>query len=1173
MTRQIARAESWQRVYEAFQDINFAGFDYYTIKSGMLDYLKLHFPESFNDYIESSELISIIEMFAYVCEVLAYRFDMNAHENILSLAERKKGVLRLAKLLSYTASRNIPLRGLVKITSISTTETLYDSRGINLANKKISWNDTNNINWKEQFILVMNKILQQQFGTVYPSDRVQVDDILFELYKLNNNPLSSGVLTYNVTANSKSVPMELVPVSLTESGPIERRPERSSNFSVLYASDGIGDSSDFTGFFMYTKQGSLQRITTTFDGITPNQVYNIDVSNINDIDVWVNNVNSESGAVLKERVVDLLGRDLGYFGEWEQVDTSNSKNILFNNNPKRNKFEIETLEDDKVKLIFGDGEFADIPQGTFDIWFRTSLNEEIVVPKSEIVNKTATLKYQSELNVPQTLTITFSAVNALANNAPSESVESIKRLASTVYYTQDRMVNGVDYNSYILQDPSVLKVKTVNRTFVGDSKYIKWHDPSGSYENVKVFGDDLRVFYIDDTVQVSIPAFTPREEVVNNYIQSKLGESGVQLFHITNNIPTNRTTFTASELTQINNTVQQAIDTNAGFPVLVAFIKTDTKGYSGIRFNPIPEFANEDSLDNGLVTYLESNDIACSITIDGIEYNFDITTTDFNSTDLPTLLRIRDVLQEKITTAILSTDNVEIIDKTIFIKSTTTGSTSSIVLNLPFLQLLTNDPEVTTSVNGVNSGTWIAYSTDVELLTPYTFSIAYTSPNWDVTSSEISMQCESPTTKFWNTNKTTTVSEFTYDVERDKIVLLKANYDKTGEALLSSYIELDVVGMVNETDTENIGLPNINRLQVISQDLNNDLIPDDPYLYNELLNKTIYTHTVASTPAVVYGPVMIGDEVFEWKAGYDNVEVYLNDTKLNATQFIECDENGDPVNNGDLVSYVKIPDAVFEDNIELKKIDYLFFKRDNVNSPYVYYCADNEISSDEEDTWFTTHEDDEALIQRYRGRNGLNFAWYYIAPNYTLVDPAPTNIHDMFILTRGYYQQYKQWLSGAISEPTKPSTYELRTSYSTLLKSKMFSDTVIPYSGNVKLIIGSKAIPELQSKIRIVKSPTSRLTDNEIKTQVVSHVKDFFDVNYWEFGETFSFTELSALIHSRMSSDIKTIVIVPLYSTTVFGDLYEINARENEIIQPDISVTDIEIVESLNARTLKQYPY
>jgi hypothetical protein len=45
---------------------------------------------------------------------------------------------------------------------------------------------------------------------------------------------------------------------------------------------------------------------------------------------------------------------------------------------------------------------------------------------------------------------------------------------------------------------------------------------------------------------------------------------------------------------------------------------------------------------------------------------------------------------------------------------------------------------------------------------------------------------------------------------------------------------------------------------------------------------------------------------------------------------------------------------------------------------------------------------------------------------------------------------------------------------------------------------------------------------------------------------------------------------VPKKADNVFGDLYQVFCKEDEIIQPNISVNDIEIVESLTPRILKQ---
>ena len=523
MSRIVSRAENWTRVYEAFENINFAAFDYNTIKQSLLDYIKLYFPESFNDFIETSELIVIVETFAYIAEQLAYRLDVNAHENFLSTAQRRDSILRLAKLVSYTASRPLPARGLVKITSISTTESVVDANGNDLAGITIRWNDNSNPNWKDQFILLMNRVLDQEFGTVGPNDRFQIQDVLFEIYGVESAPLSAGVFKYTASTGNTVVPMELVPVEYNNiSGVIERRPTVNGNFTWLYASDGLGDGSETTGFMCLTKQGTLQRFRTTFDGVTSHQFYDVPSSNVNDIDVWLNNVDPQTGATL-DLPNPLVFRPSWYgkSGEWIPVDLAFSQNVIFNTNPNRNKYEIETRDNSRIRLIFGDGEFADIPSGTFDIWVRTSEDGDIIIPQSSVVDVPMSFTYVDSFGRTQTFTFSFSLIGSLQNASAAETDDHVRTVAPAVYYTQDRMVNGQDYNTFMLQDSSILKLRAVNRTFAGDSKYVSWHDGSESYDNVKLFGDDGLLYFEEKPVDVVTPSITV-DALITNYIEPLL---------------------------------------------------------------------------------------------------------------------------------------------------------------------------------------------------------------------------------------------------------------------------------------------------------------------------------------------------------------------------------------------------------------------------------------------------------------------------------------------------------------------------------------------------------------------------------------------------------------------------------------------------------------------------
>ena len=111
-------AEDWKIAYKAFSNIDFTSYDFNTLRLSMVNYIKQNFPENFNDYIESSEFIAIIELLAYLSQSLAFRMDLNSRENFLETAERRDSVFKLARQLGYNPKRNIAASGLAKIVSV-----------------------------------------------------------------------------------------------------------------------------------------------------------------------------------------------------------------------------------------------------------------------------------------------------------------------------------------------------------------------------------------------------------------------------------------------------------------------------------------------------------------------------------------------------------------------------------------------------------------------------------------------------------------------------------------------------------------------------------------------------------------------------------------------------------------------------------------------------------------------------------------------------------------------------------------------------------------------------------------------------------------------------------------------------------------------------------------------
>ena len=99
-------AEDWAKVYQSFRNAEFKSYDFDNLRRTMINYLRQNYPEDFNDYIESSEYLALIDLIAFLGQNVAFRVDLNARENFLELASRRESVLRLARLLSYNPKRN-----------------------------------------------------------------------------------------------------------------------------------------------------------------------------------------------------------------------------------------------------------------------------------------------------------------------------------------------------------------------------------------------------------------------------------------------------------------------------------------------------------------------------------------------------------------------------------------------------------------------------------------------------------------------------------------------------------------------------------------------------------------------------------------------------------------------------------------------------------------------------------------------------------------------------------------------------------------------------------------------------------------------------------------------------------------------------------------------------------
>jgi len=512
---ELFAGQDWQVLYRAFTDVNFNASDPPSINRALRAYIQQNYPENFNDWIESSEFVAIIDLLSWLAGTLAFKTDLNARESFLETAEARESILRLARFISYNPRRNQCAQGLVKLVEVMTDDDVQDGFGTNLNSTTIQWDNPDDPDWFERFVLVLNSafISTNQFGV--PLKDGQVGSVATQLYRVNNQ-MSEANMGFSAKASGTAMDFEIVNADFDDGGGFfEREPDYANAFNLFYRNDGNGNASSATGFFMMFKQGTLQRALFNLPTPVENNVLDIDTTNVNDTDVWVQTV-TDSGSVIKS---------------WSKVPAIFNENITYNNYDPviRDIFSVLTRTDDAVSVRFSDGRFGNVPTGNIRVFYRTSNGLQYQIRPTDMSRLKLVLPYYNRRGVKKNLTLTFSLQVAVSNSVPRETDDQVKARAPSVYATQNRMVSGEDYNTFPLQSNLAVKLKAINRVYSGHSRFIDLNDPTGTYQDVDVFADDGIFFREPYNIYTEVPVSLAQSagEIVSIYIQPTLNRQEV----------------------------------------------------------------------------------------------------------------------------------------------------------------------------------------------------------------------------------------------------------------------------------------------------------------------------------------------------------------------------------------------------------------------------------------------------------------------------------------------------------------------------------------------------------------------------------------------------------------------------------------------------------------------
>ena len=1106
-------AEDWRKIYQAFQQADFKSYDFETMRRTMVAYLRENYPDDFNDFVESSEYVALIDLIAYMAQALSFRVDLNARENFLETAERRNSILRLARLINYNATRNKPATGLLKIDALSTTEDVNDSSGTNLANTNVIWNDGANSNYREQFIAILNAANQtgQLFGT--PRESGDIGGINTEIYTVASNQLDLPIFNFNASIGGVNRNFEIVSSSINDSDSIyEREPVNGTGLTYAYRTDGTGDSSNNTGFFMLFKQGTMQFNDFSVNSATTNYVQNIGVENINDSDVWLFKLD-EFGLPLQQ---------------WTKVPALSGNNAIYNSLSKdiRTLYNVVTNNEDSIDLVFGDGNFADIPLGNFRSYYRVSDNSKYAIQPNDMQNVQIAVPYTDANGAQQTLTVTMGLKASVYNSAATESNDSIKEKAPQVYYAQNRMITAEDYQVMPLSaSQEIIKVRSVNRSASGISRAKEILDPTGAYSDVSVFAED-GILYREESTQQFTFTFSNRSQIqqtLDTDVEAKLKNAYARQFYYQK-----YATKDLSSLTATWNSTSTSTNTNTGYfkssgplvvgdfassnlkfvkpGALVKFTSPDTRGFLN---NTLVTSGTDNAEDrawakvglvegdgaNGGVGNLESGlgPVTLNTVIpDGAVVNAVIPNFTVNfSADLEKDILDRIEAYEEFG---LRYDDASETWKVI---TGTNLSTSSI-----FALNNTGD----TSSTNLDASWWFKFTNDGN-----TYTVTYRRLDY-IFESEAQ-------------------NKFHYDAEekiydyktgksvKDTVKILKTNSIVSTGNSIGYPINWQVVDTVTEAD----GYQDNRKVKVGFFDDDDDGVVDNPEIFD------IYVEpTLSESTKFVF---------FEKYSSYDKIERYR---PYAASNFVVSEKESD---------------------IDLNTNTY------TDGQLFYFYAADEDVIKSYSTTTnsFTTSTD---YLAR-RGRGSINFQYKHHAGQETRIDPSVSNIVDVYLLERTYDNLYRIWLQDGGTEPTPSTSDQMRISYSGKLNPlKSLSDQIIYHPVTYKILFGSNADEELQATFKVVKNPNVKTTDAIIKTRVINAINEFFALDNWDFGDAFYFTELAAFIHNALAPDLLTVVIVPNQSGQGFGSLFQINSAADEIFISGATVNDVSIISALGANQL-----
>lgn len=1044
-------AEDYTAVYESYINANFQAYDFDTIREAMVNYIRDTYPESYNDWVESAEFVSLLDVIAQFGHSLAYRVDLNSRNNFLSTAERQESVYKLAEFLGYKPRRNITPFGFAKITAVRTNEQIIGNSGITLSGQDIQFENTTTADNLDNFITIMNSVFNSnnQFGS--PRKQISESNIITQFYGLKNTS-DQITLSFQGVAQGESTTFNVVGLNYDteQRNYYETMPDPQSSFSIIYKNDGQGLGSNNTGFFVGLKQGDLEFQDFTIQSPVSGMSLDIDVNHINTTDVWVQTIN-EDGTVLKELT---------------KVDNVYGSSAVYNTIASGNRdiYAVKSREDGQISIMFPETTFGNVPSGIIRVWYRSSLNRTYTLRPEDIQTKRISINYTGSDNNTYTAIFTIQLKENISNASSAESLADIKLNAPRIFASQDRMITADDYNNYLLsQSDDIAKIKSINRTHSGFSRYLDLNDPTGTNSNLHLFATDgtLTREELTKTIFVNNASATA---AFDNYFKKYIADDELMNLYYDKFV----SSFIALK------SVFSAIDSSFVWQKSNTYTKT---GYF-IDTQSIPIITRAGKIQSNYLKYCRVGSIL-----------------KFDSSGTTLFARV----------VSMYASGLGVDDNQGDPSGLTPDGKGAIALDAEIPDNATLEliyPPLARQFNDIERSNIITF---LQAKIPFAIKYDYINTSWDI-------------------------------IERDPSPTAPRIIDPNNA---NATIPQPMPAVFDITTT-----------------IDHDNDPNTPNQDNNWLIHVTFDSTSG---------------IDRWELNVRTVRYSLTSNQIefsNIANEYALDEDTKK-RARDVIDIIDVSNA----NLPTAKFFIWGYEFESNGDKSGIYNRNKVIltledSSDDRPSNPAAFTD---IIASGDTQSNLRFEWRHVPDSNELVDPCFTNLIDVYVLTRLYDTEYRNWLrvDSSGTEPAPLTIEELNKMFSPQQNKKAMSDSIIYRPVKYKPIFGPQSDSDLQARFRIIKVKDTNFTDSEIKEKTVQAVTDYFDYSNWDFGETFYFTELAAFVHKELSGIISSFVIVPEGQNT-FGHLFQITPNGDELLIPDISVTDIDIIDNITYANIRR---